>query len=81
MPRAYDGLVERGRLRRPAWREPVPKQLPPQVLRLSAAMLTAVCAAVIAALGVRYAGDRQPGWLDKVVDRRVDDALHGFPRR
>jgi membrane-associated phospholipid phosphatase len=71
--------MEQGRLRRPAWREPVPQQLLPEVLRLPTAVLTAVCAAVIAALGARYAGDRQAGWLDSVVDRWVDDALHSFP--
>lgn len=51
----------------------------PRALRLPAAILLMVCVVVTAFLGVHFAGYDQPGWLDSVVDPRVQADLGRFP--
>jgi undecaprenyl-diphosphatase len=42
-------------------------------------VLLAVCVAVAVVLGVHYAGQGQPGWLDSVIDPRIVSAFSRFP--
>ena len=44
-----------------------------------AAALLAACAAVVAALGVQFAGQTQPGWLDARIDAAFLSALGWHP--
>ena len=54
-------------------------RLLPGWLRLPAAALLAVCAAVTAVLGIRIAGRGLPGWLDSAFDPRIQAGLGRFP--
>jgi membrane-associated phospholipid phosphatase len=59
--------------------QPVPRPLLPGPLRWPAAALVAACAAVTTILGLMYHGQSHGGWLDGLVDPRVQSALGRFP--
>jgi membrane-associated phospholipid phosphatase len=71
--------VQLGTLRRATRREPVPQQLLPARLRLPAAVVLASCVALTIVLAVLLVGRGQPGWLDSVVDPRVQAGMGRFP--
>jgi membrane-associated phospholipid phosphatase len=71
--------VQLGTLRRAARREPVPQQLVPTRLRLPVAVLLASCVALTAILAALLVGRGRPGWLDSVVDPRIQAGLGRFP--
>jgi len=71
--------VQLGTLRRAARREPVPQQLMPGRLRLPAAVLLASCVALTVVLAIFVVGRGKPGWLDSVVDPRIQAWLGRFP--
>jgi membrane-associated phospholipid phosphatase len=75
--RAYDGLMQLGILQHVSWREPVQQRLMPRRLRLSAAVLLAICATVTAVLGAHVADLNT--WLDSTIDPRIQDQLGRFP--
>jgi len=52
--------------------EPLPRELLPPGLRVPAAVVAALATAVVAVLGVRYAGDSAPGRVDGHLDRALD---------
>jgi len=68
-----------GTLRRAPRREPVPQQLLPRRLRWPAAALLAACVAVTSVLAVLLAGRGKAGWLDSVIDPRIQAGLGRFP--
>jgi membrane-associated phospholipid phosphatase len=57
----------------------VPRPLLPPPFRRAAAALAVGCAAVVLALGLRYHGQPHGGWLDAVLDPRIQAALGRFP--
>ena len=57
-----------------------PRPLLPSPFRRAAAALTVACAAVVLALGLRYHGQPNDGWLDAVLDPRIQSALGRFSR-
>jgi membrane-associated phospholipid phosphatase len=78
-PGAYHGLMQLGTLRHTAWREPMSQQLVPRRFRLPAAVLLASCVALTAVLAVLLVGRGKPGWLDSVLDPRIQAGLGRFP--
>ncbi len=58
----------------------VPRPLLPPPFRRAAAGLAVACAAVVLALGLRYHGQPHGGWLDAVLDPRIQGALGRFHR-
>jgi membrane-associated phospholipid phosphatase len=56
---------------------PAPRPLLPPPARRLAVTVLAVCVAVAAFLGVLFAHQTQPGWLDARIDARVQAVLHG----
>jgi membrane-associated phospholipid phosphatase len=71
--------VQLGTVRQAARREPVPQQLLPRRLRLPAGALLASCVVVTAVLGALLVGRGKPGWLDSIVDPRIQAGLGRFP--
>ena len=58
----------------------VPRPLLPPPFRRAAAGLAVACAAVVLALGLRYHGQPHGGWLDAMLDPRIQGALGPFHR-
>jgi membrane-associated phospholipid phosphatase len=58
----------------------VPRPLLPPPFRRAAAALAVACAAVVLALGLRYHGQAHGGWLDAVLDPRIQGMLGRFAR-
>jgi membrane-associated phospholipid phosphatase len=58
---------------------PAARPLLPPAARRPAVALLAVCVAVTAVLGVLFAHQTQPGWLDSAIDARLRSGLSGYP--
>lgn len=77
--------MQLGTARDAARRAPVKRLLLPGPFRMAGAVLLAACVAVTAVVRMRFLGRPQypargrPGWLDGVVDPRLQAALRPFP--
>jgi membrane-associated phospholipid phosphatase len=60
-------------------RRPAPRPLLPPAARRPALVAVAVCVGITAFLGVLFAHQAQPSWLDMVIDTRVRAGLGGHP--
>jgi membrane-associated phospholipid phosphatase len=71
--------MQLGTLHRAAGRQALSQQLLPRRLRLPAAVLLACCVPVTTVLAALLVGRGRPGWLDSVVDQRIQAGLNRFP--
>jgi len=69
----------RGALGRAFSRRPAARPLVPGPFRRAAAALLAACVVLTAAVGVRFAGYRLPGWLDSALGPPIQARLGRFP--
>ena len=58
---------------------PAARPLLPPAARRPAVTALAICVAVTAFLGVLFAHQTQPGWLDAAIDARLRASLGGHP--